>query len=640
MFSRFFYLNTCLVSVLYSLCGYSAVTPQARSELGYSAVTPQARSEKRFHILFTNDWQSRIADIARLQTLLLMEEQRVPPEEPVLRLDAGDFTMGSLFHTITREIGAELQLMKFLRYDAVCLGNHEFDFYLPGLVQMIRSAQREVGTLPPILATNLVFSNTKEDADLRKLMDEGVLRREVIIERNGIRFGLMGIMGKGAGEVNPNSRPVSFADPVQTATEYAKKLRTQDHVDYVIVLSHSGVFFSNGTWGGEDVELASKVPGIDVIVGGHSHTVLYEPIFVKHVPILQAGAEMHYMGKFVARKGPHAHVQVEKYELFPIDTNTPGDPFVAGKVTQYQKEIDRLFLSKTPYRYEQPLLKIRHNYSRSVDDPVLGFWVTDSMRNRVQADIGFTGNGTIRDDWQIHNDGIETVADLFQTVPLGVGVLDQNPGYPLVRMYFTGKELKQILEILLFAYQSKKTMDYYPRFSGIHFLYNPYRMFLDRIFRIEVQGKEIDPTDTQRLYSIATTSYVGGFLWLIDQLSFGLFHVKPKDATGKPIVDIREAIVNKNPSSHDITEIKAWETFIEYMTNLGEKTPEGYTLIEASQEAKRIPMVEQRSIDPRTLFHHATWIQWTAVGSSLLLLASFLGIFLSMTGRLRKKLFP
>jgi 5'-nucleotidase/UDP-sugar diphosphatase len=593
-----------------------------------NASVPQAGVDKRFHIHFTNDWQSRIADIARLQTLLLTEEKRVPPEEPVLRLDAGDFTMGSLFHTISREIGAELQLMKLLRYDAVCLGNHEFDFYLPGLVQMIRSAQREVGALPPILATNLVFSHTKEDEGLRKLMDEGVLRREVVIERNGIRFGLMGIMGKQAGEVSPNSRPVHFSDPIQAATEYAQKLRTEYHVDYVIVLSHSGVFFSNGSWSGEDVDLAAKVPGIDVILGGHSHTVLYQPILVKHVPILQAGAEMHYLGKFVASKAPHhRHLHVEKHELFPIDTNTPGDPFIAGKVTHYKKEIDRLFLSQTPYRYDQPILKIHHNYTRTVNDPVLGFWVTDSMRKRVKADIGFTGTGTIRDDWQIHNNGIETVADLFQTVPLGVGVLDQKPGYPLVRMYFTGKELKQILEILLFAYQTKKTMDYYPRFSGIHFLYNPYRIPLDRIFRIEVQGKEIDPFDTQQLYSLATTSYVGGFLWLVDELSFGLFHVQPKDEKGKPILEIREAIVNKNPSSAQIEEIKEWETFLEYMTGLGDKTLEGYTILEASEEAKRIPMVEQKSFDPRTLFKNATWIQWSVAGCGLLVLLLLLGLF-------------
>ncbi len=603
-----------------------------------SVPKPEAGIDKRFHILFTNDWQSRIADVARLQTLLLMEELRVPPSEPVVRLDAGDFTMGSLFHTITREVGAELQLMKFLRYDAVCLGNHEFDFHLPGLVQMIRSAQREVGTLPPILATNLVFSNTKEDADLRKLMDEGVLRREVIIERKGVRFGIMGIIGKGAAEASPNSRPVSFADPIKTATEYAKKLREEHHVDYVIMLSHSGVFFSNGSWSGEDVDLAAKVPGIDVIVGGHSHTVLYEPILVKHVPILQAGAEMHYMGKFVASKAPHrSHLYIEKYELLPIDLNTPGDPFVAGKVTQYKKEIDRIFLSQTPYRYDQPILKIHHNYSRTVDDPVLGFWVTDSMRKRVNADIGFTGNGTVRDDWQIHDHGIETVADLFQTVPLGVGVLDQKMGYPLVRVYFNGKEIKQILEILLFAYQSKKSMDYYPRFSGIHFLYNPYRVPLDRIFHIEVQGKEIDPTDTKKLYSLATTSYVGGFLWLVDELSFGLFHLQPKDEKGNPIADIREAIVNKNTGSAQIEEIKEWETFIEYMRGLGEKTPEGYTLVEASEEAKRIPIVERRSLNPHTLFGYATWIQWTAAGVGLLGLGLGLGILAWILRRSRRE---
>jgi 5'-nucleotidase/UDP-sugar diphosphatase len=575
--------------------------------------------QKPFHVLFTNDWQSRIGEIARLETLLKEKTQAFPKDEPVFRFDAGDISMGTLFHTITREVAPELQLAALLKYTALCFGNHEFDFHLSGVVQMIRSAIREVGAIPPILATNLVFSNTPEDADLRKLMDEGVLRRQLILEEHGIRFGIIGIMGKGAGEATPNSKPVSFADPVETAKHYVKKLREEEHVDYTIVLSHSGVFRSGDLWTGEDVDLASQVSGIDLIIGGHSHTVLFDPIMVNNIPILQAGSEMRYLGTLSASKNANG-LQVDHHHLIPIDTTIPADSFIASKVSHYKKEVDRLFLSHTPYRFDQPILQLQQDYTRGFEDTILGYWVTDSMRKRVQADIGFTGNGTVRDDLK---KGLKTVSDLFQVVPLGIGILDREPGYPIVRMFFTGKELKQILEVLLFAYQTKKTADYYPRFSGIQFTYNPYRIFLDRISTIRVGGVEIDPSDPQKLYSLATTSYVGEFLWLVDELSHGLFHVEPKDAQGKPIVHIQDAIVNKDPASTEVKEIKEWEAFLEYVTQLGTPTQGGYILAEHTAETLESPMIMETSLSPRSLFYNSTWIQQVAASALSLLFFLF-----------------
>jgi 5'-nucleotidase / UDP-sugar diphosphatase len=128
-------------------------------------------AERSFTILHTNDWQSRllgfgpnneyspattgdddtVGGVARLATLL--EQRRAAAgEQPVLLLDGGDFSMGTLFHTVTRETGGELRLMTELGYDAATLGNHEFDFRPAGLAAMISAAHRDKGAaLMPLL---------------------------------------------------------------------------------------------------------------------------------------------------------------------------------------------------------------------------------------------------------------------------------------------------------------------------------------------------------------------------------------------------------------------------------------------------------------------------------------------------------
>lgn len=144
-------------------------------------------AERSFTILHTNDWQSRllgvgpsneyspastgdddtVGGVARLATLL--EQRRAAAgEQPVLLLDGGDFSMGTLFHTVTREIGGELRLMSELSYDAATLGNHEFDFRSAGLAAMISSAHTLKGdALMPLLSSNLGFDPQRSEDDSR-----------------------------------------------------------------------------------------------------------------------------------------------------------------------------------------------------------------------------------------------------------------------------------------------------------------------------------------------------------------------------------------------------------------------------------------------------------------------------------------
>ena len=210
----------------------------------------------------------------------------------MLVLDAGDYSMGTAFAAATRETGGELQLMARMGYDATTFGNHDFDLGPDGSAQAIGWPPKPAA-IPAVVASNTNFAgNDPTLAGLQRLAKDGVIRRHLVIERGGIRFGIFGRARQGSPFYTGGAGAVTFADPIETAREMVKILRETEKVDVVIALSHGGV--EKGKDGrytdGEDVRLAKAVPGIDVVIGGHSHTELHEAIIVNgRTPVVQTG---------------------------------------------------------------------------------------------------------------------------------------------------------------------------------------------------------------------------------------------------------------------------------------------------------------------------------------------------------------
>src|SRR5690606_2602285 len=155
-------------------------------------------------------------------------------------------------------------------------------------------------------------------------------------------------------------------------------------------------------------------------------------------------------------------------------------------------------------------------------------------------------------------EGVQSVADLFRVAPLGIGEFDDEPGYPLIRVYFTPREIRHILEVLLLASQMRDSDSYYPRLSGLQFTYHPWRMPLHLISRIwlgdAVQGdRDLDP-DGLALLSMGAISYVGSVAWVMHQLTWGLFEVVPKDAQGRPLAYIGDAVLDRDPDTPGVQE--------------------------------------------------------------------------------------
>ncbi len=593
-------------------------------------------------VLHTNDWQSRllgfgpnsayspestgdddtIGGIARLATLI--EARRAAAAGPVVLLDGGDITMGSLFHTVTRQTGAELQLMTMLGYDAVTLGNHEFDFRPDGLADMITAARAGSGC-PPIIASNLVFSDTHPGDDrLAALADAGAIRPRMLIERGGLRIGLIGVLGEDGYEVIGQAEPITISPPIDTIRRTARLLRDEQGADIVLLMSHSGVKEVEGDplgWGGEEIDFARELPEIDAVIGGHSHTPLHEPIMVEGRPVVQAGSEGRFLGELVLEREGEGW-RVADYTLHPVDDTTPGDPEISAFIEGIKEVVTERVLAGEGYAFSQPLAETGVHLKRDFEEHTLGNHVTDALRVAGGADMSFTGNGTIRDELR---PGVQWVSDLFRIAALGIGVVDDTPGYPLMKMYLTGADLKSALEFLLVGYQLKGS-SYYPRISGAQVTYNNHRVMFDRVVEVRLGDDRIGYTRTAELtddslYSVAVTSYIASFLPTVRETSHGLLSVTPRDATGAPVSDLSRLLLDADPERPGVQEVKAWRALLGYLSSFPDTDGDGIADIPHAGPAAEVRLIRADSWAPSSLLSSATWKMYLYLGGPPGLLA-------------------
>jgi 5'-nucleotidase len=161
--------------------------------------------------------------------------------------------------------------------------------------------------------------------------------------------------------------------------------------------------------------------------------------------------------------------------------------------------------------------------------------------------------------------------DIFRVMPLGSGS-DDVPGYALSRLYVTGKELKNILEILQVAYKSAP--ENYIYYSGIRVEYNPDKGFFKKIRKIEIVKKDGTKVNVdfsrknKTLYSITADSYMLEFIGIIKKKSFGLINVVPKDAEGRKVTDMKMAVIDMDSKKSGIQEGKEWLALIEFLMQM------------------------------------------------------------------------
>ncbi len=600
--------------------------------------------KKTFTILHTNDMHSSFIGMgpaadytpftlnddttrggyARLAALIAKRKEARKDQGPVLVLDAGDYSMGTAFAAASRETGGELQLMSLMGYDATTLGNHETDLGPDGLGKSI-SVAAKAGPVPAVLASNSDFE--KQDAtltDLQHLSTAGVICRHLVIERGGIRFGIFGVLGKEA-QIYTNGGAISFSDPVETAREMVKILRETEKVDVIIALSHGGV--EKGKDGrytdGEDVRLPKAVPGIDVVIGGHSHTELHEAIIVNdRTPVVQTGKQSENLGELVITLDD-GKLTVESYRLYPVDDTIAGDRAIADEIDKLKKSVTGVVFASRGYSIDQPLAVAPRDLPNTFADvaasTLLANLCTDAFRKATKADIGFTANGLMRAGLTRGKSGVQTVYDVFAVAPLGAGIVDTTAGSALVTGYFTGQELKNLLEFLLVDNPAHPG-EYFPRASGMRFRYDPSRPKFDVVTAIELGDLDrgYEPIDISgkdaRLYSLTCPLMLGMIVMAIPKYTKGKLPLVPKNKKGQPLKSKVDALDDPRSDTPDLLppvgtldkrsvaiggkkkaakEIKEWQAIMDYLRSLPVKAKGELPVIPVDERATEVRAIKE-----------------------------------------------
>ena len=259
------------------------------------ATGAEAKKHKQLVILHTNDTHSCILPLKEsladtviagrggfVRRITMIKEQRKEYPKNLLLFDSGDFSQGSSYYTMFKG-DVEVGLMNRMRYDAVTIGNHEFDFGLENMARIFKMANF------PIVCANYDFTGT---------VCEGLVKPYVVLKRNGVRVGVFGLGAKLQGLVSGrNCAGVKYLNPAEVTRKMVDILRNQEKCDVVICLSHLGWDISDYS----DEELIPDTRGIDIVLGGHSHTFMKEVQYLKNLDGKQVADDQN--GKHAALVG-------------------------------------------------------------------------------------------------------------------------------------------------------------------------------------------------------------------------------------------------------------------------------------------------------------------------------------------------
>jgi 2',3'-cyclic-nucleotide 2'-phosphodiesterase (5'-nucleotidase family) len=440
-------------------------------------------------LIFTNDMESayspvpawwredldRIGGIAELTTLI----RNIRRDEPnVFLFDSGDIFTGALSRLTDGALMFEFMIT--MGYDAMAIGNHEFDYG-----EAILEWQKNRAPFP-VLAANLDYKDT----------DHPFAQKHTIIERGGIRLGVVGILGQDAAStaIAPNHiDELDVSDPAEAVRLSVEELR--DDVDLIVLLTHQGHTAPMQTDAeadprltrdiDKDIALAGAVEGIDVLFGGHADAGTWEPVVNPDTGtlIMQTFGQATYLGYLQLQLDPETK-KIKGYDgkLIPVDSdNLEPDPTIVSKNSAYRAAHPEI--TEVVGRTEARLNR------RYFDEADLGNLLADVAVEMTGADIGLIHPGTIRKD--IPRGDVE-IAD----------ILDTNPFVdPIVVMEVSGAQLHQIME------QSFTLLRGLLQVSGLEVVFDTSLPERQRRVSLKHEGAEVSDDD---VYEVAVPAIIAG----------------------------------------------------------------------------------------------------------------------------------
>ena len=611
--------------------------------LFFSATSSTAAPTEEVSILFTHDMHShfdperfttdgKVAERGGLVRVKTAVDEVASVYPDTFLLDGGDFSMGTLYQTIFSSEAPELHVMGRVGYDATTLGNHEFDYRTQGLTDMLTVAAASPEQLPAITIANIDWEKTLADEEfarnaqaLKTAMDRYGVVDYLIIEKGGVKLAVFGLMGKEADSYAPESG-LYFKDPTKTAQEVVAKIKAETNADIIVCLSHGGT--NSDPKKSEDELLAKAVPDIDVIISGHSHTRLEEPIVIGNTLVVSSGSYTYDLGHLVlARDGDR--YRVASYKLIPIRETIQKDAEVEAYVQEFKGLVDQHYLSEFGYSFDQVLAYSPFEFTPieqfgvTQGEDTLGDLISDSYIDAVKkaegsayktVDVAIVPSGVVRGSF---TQGPITVADAFNVSSLGIGP-DRVPGYPLVSIYLTGKELKTVAEIDISVSTLMSEARLY--MSGLTYTYNANRLLLNRVTEVQLMSPDenLSGLDDKKLYRVIGGLYSCQMLGAVEAQSFGLLKVTPKDSEGNPIEDFEKFIVYDNG-----VELKEWVALANYLASF--EPVDGVSQVPEYYNSLHQRKVEETGRSLADLLKNPNKIFFMLVGAILVILILLIG---------------
>ena len=571
--------------------------------------------------------ETELGGFARMNTLI--EAQRAQNPDTLV-IDGGDFSMGTLIQTVFETQAAELRMLGYLGCDVTTLGHHEFDYRSKGLANMLTSAQASGDAVPAMVVCNVDWDTmeaeglTEGQQRLKDAFTAYGVSDYTVLEKGDVDIAVVGVFGKDALACAPTCE-LKFEDPIEAVKQTVADIKANEDVDMIVCVSHSGTWEDESK--SEDELLAKAVPDLDLILSGHTHTEIEKPIQHGSTYVVSCGEYGKNLGELTLTQQADGRWAMSAYELIPITSDIAVHAATQQTIDNFMDTVDTDYLARFGYTKDQVLaendivfstqkdlenIHEEHNLGDIIADAYVYAVENAADYDGVPVDLAVVPSGTVRDTYAR---GDITVEQVFNSFSLGIGA-DGVPGYPLISVYLTGREIRTAAEIDASVSDFMTTARLYC--SGLNFTYNPHRLLLNKVTDVclEDDGQRVALED-DKLYRIVADLYSGQMLSAVTDMSYGILAIVPKYADGTPITDFEDVIITENGR-----ELKAWDSIARYMASFADTDGDGIANVPAYYSTTHGRKLVDTSRSPLALLKNPN--KFTAVYAGLLAVAVLL----------------
>ncbi|MBX0316852.1 bifunctional metallophosphatase/5'-nucleotidase [Planococcus glaciei] len=518
------------------------------SVIGVQAPNSAQAAEGDFEltIMHTNDTHANLDQVAKRAGIVNDIRSKKPNN---LLLDAGDVFSGTLYFN-TFQGQADAEMMKLMDYDAMTFGNHEFDLGANDGHQALSEFMFAAGV--PFVSANADFSQNPyikdyQNPEYTRVFEDGEIYNGIIKEIDGEEVGIFGLT---TAETKDISSPgdVTFSNYIEAAKEAVAAFEAEG-VDKIIALTHIGL--NDSAKYDNDMTLAAEVQGIDIIVGGHTHTKIQPPIVVENgdpIVIVQANEYGKFLGQLDVTFNDAGVITSHTGVLHEVaKTALAPDTEVAAALKKYSDEIDAI---KTQPTGAEAKVALNGGRSQTPGDGVgvrasetnLGNLITDGMLAKaktVDAEtvIAVQNGGGIRASIDA---GPITYGEVLTTLPFGNSLAIMN---------LTGAELKAALEHSVSEYPNE--LGAFLHVAGMKFTFDPAKPAGSRVTSVSVkEGDSFTALNLAKNYKVATNTFIA--------------------AGGDGFTSFGTAYKDGRVSEPGFTD---FDMFVDYITSLNEVNP-------------------------------------------------------------------